>query len=150
MEGIERIKKLSQEQKDSNIKKVAEYLINREDMDEKYLNKEKDLTGMWNYITEQARKKAQNGCAVMEDKEVYNLAIHYFDETNEALGISKVSKATKKEENPKKVDKQENQPKEEKKIEVVPEHRDDDIVMKYKGRPITYKEFKDGTYLQLS
>ena len=28
--------------------------------------------------------------------------------------------------------------------------KDDDIVMKYKGRAITYKEFKDGTYLQLS
>ena len=56
-------------------------------MDEKYLNEEKNLTDMWSFITDEARKKAQNGCAVLEDKEVYGLAIHYFDETNEALGI---------------------------------------------------------------
>ena len=87
MEGIERIKKLSQEQKDSNIKRVAEYLINREDMNEKYLNEEKNLIDMWDYIKEQAKNKAINGCAVIEDEEVYGLAVHYFDETNESLGI---------------------------------------------------------------
>ena len=31
MEGIDRIKKLSQETNDQNIKRVAEYLINRDD-----------------------------------------------------------------------------------------------------------------------
>lgn len=142
MEGIEKIKKLSQETKDENIKKVAEYLINREDMDEKYLNEEKNLKDMWSFITEEARKKAQNGCAVLEDKEVYGLAIHYFDETNEALGIKTSKKETKTEK------KQEVQ-KEEKKADA-PVHNDNDIVMVYKGKPITYKEFKSGSYLQLS
>lgn len=158
MEGIEKIKKLSQETKDENIKKVAEYLINREDMDEKYLNEEKNLTDMWGFITDEARKKAQNGCAVLEDKEVYGLAIHYFDETNEALGLKtsdkkeKKEEATKQEENTKTVDNVEKQEEKAKvnNIEDVPAHKDDDIVMKYKGRPVTYKEFKDGTYLQLS
>jgi hypothetical protein len=152
MEGIERIKKLSQEQKDNNIKKVAEYLINREDMDEKYLNEEKNLIDMWQFIRDEARKKAQNGCAVMEDEEVYGLAIHYFDETNETLGIKtsnkkdKKEEATKQDENPKIVD---NKEKQQNKVEEVPAHKDDEIVMKYKGRPVTYKEFIDGTYLQL-
>lgn len=150
MDGIERIKKLSQEQKDANVNKIAEYLINREDLNEKFLNEEKNLQDMWDYIKEQAKEKAVNGCAVMEDEEVYGLAVHYFDETNETLGIktskkqAKSTKATKKEENPKKVDN------EEKQKEDVPVHKDDDIVMKYKGKPVTYKEFKDGTYLQLS
>lgn len=147
MDGIERIKKLSQEQKDANIKKVAEYLINREDLNEKFLNEEKNLKDMWEYIKKQAKEKAVNGCAVMEDEEVYGLAVHYFDETNEALGIKtskKETKVTKQEEIPIKVDS-----KEEQKADV-PTHKDDDIVMKYKGRPVTYKEFKDGTYLQLS
>jgi hypothetical protein len=142
MEGIEKIKKLSQETKDENIKKVAEYLINREDMDEKYLNEEKNLTDMWSFITDEARKKAQNGCAVLEDKEVYGLAIHYFDETNDALGIKTSKKETK-------IEKKQEVQKEEKKADA-PVHNDDDIVMVYKGKQITYKEFKSGSYLQLS
>lgn len=152
MEGIERIKKLSQEQKDSNIKRVVEYLINREDMNEKYLNEEKNLIDMWDYIKEQAKNKAINGCAVIEDEEVYGLAVHYFDETNESLGIKTNKKETKqdaKTEEKALNNKQDVAMQEEIKAEV-PAHKDDDIVMKYKGRPITYKEFKDGTYLQLS
>ena len=149
MEGIERIKKLSQEQKDKNIKKVAEYLINREDMDEKYLNEEKNLSEMWSYITEEARKKAVNGCAVMEDIDVYNLAIHYFDETNEDLGIKK-NKENKKQDA--KSEENASNKKQDAAVQVKeePKHKDDDIVMKYKGRPVTYKEFKEGTYLQIS
>lgn len=157
MEGIERIKQFLNDEKDNNIKKVAEYLINREDMNEKYLNEEKNLTDMWEFIKEEARKKAVNGCAALEDEEVYNLAIHYFDETNEALGIKKNQKSTKtdKKQDAKTEENASNteqdaqmQPKESK--EDVPVYKDDDIVMKYKGRAITYKEFKDGTYLQLS
>lgn len=158
MEGIKRIKELSQKEKDANIKKVAEYLINREDMNDKFLNEEKNLTDMWEFIKGEAKKKAQNGCAVIEDEEVYGLAVHYFDETNEALGLKtsdkkeKKEEAIKQEENTKTVDNVEKQEEKTKvnNIEDVPAHKDDDIVMKYKGRPVTYKEFKDGTYLQLS
>lgn len=159
MKGIERIKQFFEKEKDQNIKKVAEYLINREDMNDKFLNEEKNLTDMWSYIKDQAKEKAVNGCAVLEDQDVYNLAVHYFDETNEALGISKAKKTTPKAET-KKQDakteenesntKQDAQVQQEEKKADVPVHKDDDIVMKYKGRAITYKEFKDGTYLQLS
>lgn len=152
MEGIERIKKLSQEQKDTNIKKVAEYLINREDLNEKFLNEEKNLTDMWDYIKKQAKEKAINGCAVIEDEEVYGLAVHYFDETNETLGIKtdkkEIKQYVKVKEDTSKI--KENTPIQEEVKAEVPTHKDDDIVMKYKGRDITYKEFKDGTYLQLS
>lgn len=160
MKGIERIKQFSKETKDQNIKKVAEYLINREDMNDKFLNEEKNLTDMWEFIRDKAREKAINGCAVLEDQDVYNLAVHYFDETNEELGIKTSKKQNKpKEENKKqeaKVEenasktKQDAEVQEEKKSEDVPAHKDDDVVMVYKGKPVTYKEFKEGTYLQLS
>ena len=160
MKGIERIKQFSKETKDQNIKKVAEYLINREDMNDKFLNEEKNLTDMWEYIRDKAREKAINGCAVLEDQDVYNLAVHYFDETNEALGIKTSKKQNKpKEENKKqeaKVEenasntKQYAEVQDKKKSEDVPAHKDDDVVMVYKGKPVTYKEFKEGTYLQLS
>ncbi len=144
MEGIERIKKLSQEIDNQKIKKIVEYLINREDMDEKYLNEEKNLKDMWSFIYEEVKKTRENNeeCIILDDEEVYGLAIHYFDETNEALGIKTSKKETKREK------KQEIQ-KEEKKADA-PVHNDNDIVMIYKGKTITYKEFKSGSYLQLS
>ena len=43
MLGIERIKILGSEVKDKALLKVIEYLVSREDMNEKYLNEEKSL-----------------------------------------------------------------------------------------------------------
>lgn len=144
----------------AGILKVAEYLLTREDMDEKYNNEEKTLTGMWDFIKEEARKKAENGVAVMEDADVYSIAIHYFDESNEALGIGKATKTTK---NHTSVDKTTKQPKKEKtdkkateqdakveenasntKQDADVQHNDDDIAMIFKGKPITYKELREG------
>ena len=140
----------------AGILKVAEYLLTREDMDEKYNNPEKTLMKMWDFIKEEARKKAENNVAVIPDEEVYSIAIHYFDESNEALGIEKeqkkeksTSKATKTKENIKTFDNASEQPKEEKAEEStpVPEHNDDDIAMIFRGKPVTHKELREGTYL---
>ena len=38
------------------------------------------IKGCCKYITAKAKKKAQNGCAIIADEEVYGWAIHYFDE----------------------------------------------------------------------
>lgn len=87
MLGIERIKILGSEVKDKALLKVIEYLVSREDMNEKYLNEEKSLKQMVEYIKSEAKKQAVNGMAIIEDEEVYGWAIHYFDETNEKLGL---------------------------------------------------------------
>lgn len=87
MLGIERIKVLGSEVKDKALLKVIEYLVSREDMNEKYLNEEKSLKQMVEYIKSEAKKQAVNGMAMIEDEEVYGWAIHYFDETNEKLGL---------------------------------------------------------------
>ena len=87
MLGIERIKILGSEVKDKALLKVIEYLVSREDMNEKYLNEEKSLKQMVEYIKSEAKKQAVNGMAMIEDEEVYGWAIHYFDETNEKLGV---------------------------------------------------------------
>jgi len=144
MEGIERIKRLSQEKyeeiSEKAIKRIAEYLVNREDLDEKFLNEDKNLQSMYDYIHKEAQRRRES---CMDDEEVYSLAVHYWDESNEDLGIV----ASKKKESKKKETKAE-QPKEEKKAEEVPKHKDDDIVMRYQGRDITYKEFIDKSYLK--
>ena len=46
----------------------------------KYEKSGKDIEGCCRYIKSEARKQAQNGCAVIKDDEVFGWAIHYFDE----------------------------------------------------------------------
>lgn len=88
MDGIERIKKLAEGQKDKPLLKVVEYLLSRTDMNEKYLNEEKNLKGMIIFIRMEAKKQAVNGVAMIEDEVVYGWAIHYFDESNKDLGLT--------------------------------------------------------------
>lgn len=87
--GLERIKKLSAEVKDKAVLKIINYLLSRKDMNEKYLNEEKSLTQMIEFIKAKAKEKATNGVAMIEDDEVYSWAIHYFDESNKDLKISR-------------------------------------------------------------
>lgn len=45
------------------------------------INKSKhELKDCWNYIREQAKRMASNGCAVIEDHVVYGWAVHYYEE----------------------------------------------------------------------
>lgn len=88
-DGLERIKVLSSEVKDKAVLKIVEYLLSRKDMNDKYLNEEKSLKKMIDFIKSEARKKESNGIAMIEDEEVYSWAIHYWDETNENLNLSK-------------------------------------------------------------
>ena len=46
----------------------------------KYEKSGKDIEGCCRYIKSEARKQAQNGCAVIKDDEVFGWAVHYFDE----------------------------------------------------------------------
>lgn len=89
MNGIERIKILSAEITDKPLLKIVEYLLSREDMNDKYLSEEKSLSQMISYIRSEAKKQAKNGVAMIEDEVVYGWAIHYFDETNIDLGLDK-------------------------------------------------------------
>lgn len=161
---FERIRKQIEEIKENTnisaedkkgILKVAEYLLTRNDMDEKYNNPEKTLLEMWEFIKDEAREKATNGVAILDDEEVYSIAIHYFDESNEDLKIksktTKVSKKSKKataeESNVSKeneVTKQDEIPQKVDNEVGVPAHNDDEIAMIYKGRAVTYKEVREG------
>lgn len=89
MEGLKRIEILASEIKDEALLEIIKYLLSREDMNEKYLNEEKSLKQMIEFIKGEARKKAQNNVAILKDEEVFSLAIHYWDESNEDLGLVK-------------------------------------------------------------
>ena len=47
---------------------------------EKINNGTKTLQGCWNFIVGEAKKKAVQGCACIEDREVFGWAVHYFEE----------------------------------------------------------------------
>lgn len=96
MTGIERLKSMIEGPFEKPLFKIFMYLKSRTDMYDKYLNPEKSMNQMYEYIREQARKQAKNGVAMLEDSVVYGLAIHYFDESNEELGINKKKKEIKK------------------------------------------------------
>lgn len=91
MEGIERIKVLASEVKDTALLKIVEYLLSRIDMNDKYLNESKSLKNMVDFIKGQAKKQSKNGMAMIEDEVVYGWAIHYWDEDNKDLNIKENS-----------------------------------------------------------
>lgn len=95
MDGIERIKILASEVTNKPVLKIVDHLVSREDMNEKYLNEEKSLRQMISFIKSEAQKQEDDGCAILEDEEVYSLAIHYWDESNKDLELSKIQKQTK-------------------------------------------------------
>lgn len=119
MDGIQRIQEMATGQKDFVLLEVVKYLMSRTDMNEKYLNKEKNLKGMALYIQGELMKNfcesmnttdpasfAQdvkyNGKGVkclamgMSEEKTYELAINYFNKSNEELGI-RPEEAKKKE-----------------------------------------------------
>lgn len=97
MTGVERLKSMVVEGPlKKPLFKIYMYLKNRIDMEEKFLNPEKSMTQMYDYIKEQVRKQAVDGVAMIEDAVVYGLAIHYFDESNEDLGLNKKVEEIKK------------------------------------------------------
>ena len=61
---------------------IYRYLMTVPGMDAKMRNQNKNITDMFKYIENQARKQAINGCAMIEDQEVFGWAVHYYDEEN--------------------------------------------------------------------
>lgn len=64
---------------------IQTYLAKRAAEDElfavKYKDEKKSVAKCCAYIKEQARKKAQNGCAIIEDAQPFGWAVHYYDES---------------------------------------------------------------------
>lgn len=89
MNGIDRLKKLAEGQEDTSLNRVIDYLVDLTEMNEKYLNEEKTLNGMVEYIKGEAKKIAKDGYCWVEDITVFNWSKTYWDKTNDELGIKK-------------------------------------------------------------
>lgn len=100
MDGIQRLAQMLEGQKDKYLINIVNHLMLHTELNQAFLNEEKNLKDMAQYIKDNARKQATGGVAVIEDDVVYKWAIDYFVKTNEELKIKKV--VTKKSETIKK------------------------------------------------
>ncbi len=94
MDGYNRLKGMYLENKEDNkhLIPIIKYLFSKEGMNEKYLNCEKTLDGMYQYITSKVKEFAINNVATVKDDDVFKLAFDYFNLTNDELGITTVKK----------------------------------------------------------
>lgn len=90
MDGIQRLAQMLEGQKDKYLINIVEFLMLHTELNQAFLNEEKNLKDMAQYIKDNARKQAISGVAVIEDDVVYKWAIDYFVKTNEELKIKKV------------------------------------------------------------
>ena len=99
MEGIKRLSKMIDGQKDKCLIKIVNYLMLQPDMDFHFLKEEKNLEDMAKYIRKLAKKSEVNGMAIIDDEEVYKWAKDYFIKSNKELGIEEKTKKEIKEKN---------------------------------------------------
>lgn len=84
--GKERLDFLIEAQQDTALLQVVDYLKGL-DEDDIFLNQEKNLQGMCEYVKGRAKELAVNGVSFVEDSIVYEWALTYWSQSNEALGI---------------------------------------------------------------
>lgn len=89
MTGFERLKEQVKDQKDKALLQTVDYLLSREDMEERYLNEEKTLDEMGRFIRQKGMKYYENGWNYITNEVVYAWAIMYFSLPNSFLKIEK-------------------------------------------------------------
>ncbi len=89
MNGFERLKEQVKDQKDKALIQTVEYLLSREDMEQRYLNEEKTLDEMGQFIRQKGIKYLKNGWNYITNEVVYAWAIMYFSLPNSFLKIEK-------------------------------------------------------------
>lgn len=94
MDGFNRLREQIEDQEDTALRQVVDYLISREDMEQKYLNEEKDVKGMCSFIRGKGNAHAKNGWNFITNEVVFAWAIIYWSLPNSFLKINQ-SKVTK-------------------------------------------------------
>ena len=89
MTGFERLKEQVKDQKDKALVQTVDYLLSREDMELNYLDEEKTIEEMAQFIKNKAKKYMENGWNYITNEVVYSWAIMYFSLPNSFLKIEK-------------------------------------------------------------
>lgn len=88
MNGFDRLREQVKDQEDMALKQTVEYLLSREDMEEKYLKEEKTIEGMCDFIGDKGRKHARNRWNYVTNEVVFAWAIMYWSLPNAFLKIN--------------------------------------------------------------
>ncbi len=88
MNGFDRLREQIEDQEDAALRQVVDYLISREDMEQKYLNEEKDVKGMCSFIKGKGNAHAKNGWNFISNEVVFAWAIMYWSLPNSFLKIN--------------------------------------------------------------
>lgn len=94
MNGFNRLREQIEEQEDTALRQVVDYLISREDMEQRYLNEEKDIKGMCTFIKGKGNAHSKNGWNFITNEVVFAWAVMYWSLPNTFLKINQ-PKATK-------------------------------------------------------
>ena len=87
MNGYDRIKSMVKDQKDEALKQTVNYLLSRPDLEQKFLNEDKNLDEMCKFIKEKGRQHCHNGWNYITNELVYAWAVMYFSLPNSFLKI---------------------------------------------------------------
>lgn len=92
MNGFDRLRKMLDEwlekhKEDEAFKQTVNYLLERNDLEPKYLNEEKTLDGLNDFIKEKGRRHLLNGWCYITNEVVYSWAVVYFTMPNSFLKI---------------------------------------------------------------
>ena len=97
MTGFERLKEQVKDQEDKALLQTVDYLLSRKDMEQKYLNPEKTLAEMGQFIRQKGMKYYKNGWNYITNEVVYAWAIMYFSLPNSFLKIERKNATKSKE-----------------------------------------------------
>lgn len=91
MNGFERLKTMLAEflgdNQDEALSKIVDYLLERKDLETKYLNEEKTIKGLKDFIHDKAMKHQKGNWCCIADDVVYAWAVMYFALPNSFLKI---------------------------------------------------------------
>lgn len=95
MNGFDRLKEQVKDQEDAALNQVVDYLLSRDDMEQKYLKEEKTLEGMCNFVKNKGQAHAKNGWNFITNEVVFAWAIMYFSLPNSYLKINTTTPKSK-------------------------------------------------------
>lgn len=87
MNGYDRLKSMVKDQKDEALKQTVSYLLSRSDLEQKFLNEDKNLDEMCKFIKEKGIQHSHNGWNYITNELVYAWAVMYFSLPNSFLKI---------------------------------------------------------------
>lgn len=95
MNGFDKLREQVKDKDDPALKQTVDYLLTRQDMEQKYLNEEKSVDEMAKFIRNKGTAHCKNGWNYITNEVVYAWAIMYFSLPNSFLKIN--TNKTKKE-----------------------------------------------------